>query len=70
MKGLIDDTDKVLIVDDLIATGGSLKAACELVEQAGAQVAGCIVMLAVDDQSLVKQAFEKLDGYSLSIVIT
>jgi len=30
----------VLIVDDLIATGGTLKAACGLVEEAGAKVAG------------------------------
>lgn len=31
--------EKVLIVDDLIATGGSLKAACELVERLGGEVA-------------------------------
>ncbi|MBN1834685.1 MAG: adenine phosphoribosyltransferase [Spirochaetales bacterium] len=36
---LVADTD-VLVVDDLIATGGTLKAACSLVEQAGARVAG------------------------------
>jgi adenine phosphoribosyltransferase len=32
--------DRVLIVDDLLATGGTAAAACELVEQVGAQVAG------------------------------
>ena len=31
---------KVLLVDDLIATGGTLKAAAELIEMAGASVAG------------------------------
>jgi adenine phosphoribosyltransferase len=30
----------VLVVDDLIATGGTLKAACGLIEDAGARVAG------------------------------
>jgi len=29
---------KVLVIDDLIATGGTLRAACELIEDAGAQV--------------------------------
>jgi len=32
--------DKVLLVDDLLATGGTIHAACELVEKAGGTVAG------------------------------
>jgi adenine phosphoribosyltransferase len=32
--------DRILIVDDLIATGGTLKAVCELLSEAGADVAG------------------------------
>jgi adenine phosphoribosyltransferase len=35
----------VLVVDDLLATGGTLKAGCRLVEQAGARVVGCAVMV-------------------------
>jgi adenine phosphoribosyltransferase len=35
----------VLVVDDLLATGGTLKAGCQLVEQAGAHVLGCAVMV-------------------------
>jgi adenine phosphoribosyltransferase len=31
----------VLVVDDLLATGGTMKAGCELIEQAGGKVAGC-----------------------------
>jgi adenine phosphoribosyltransferase len=36
---------RVLIVDDLLATGGTLKAACQLVEKADGKVAGCAVMV-------------------------
>jgi adenine phosphoribosyltransferase len=32
--------ERVLIVDDVLATGGTARTACELVEQAGATVAG------------------------------
>jgi len=35
---------RVLVVDDLLATGGTLKAGCQLVEKAGGQVAGCVVL--------------------------
>jgi adenine phosphoribosyltransferase len=35
----------VLLVDDLLATGGTLKAGCQLVEKAGAKVAGCAVLV-------------------------
>ena len=32
---------RVLVHDDLLATGGTAEAVCNLVEQAGAEVAGC-----------------------------
>jgi adenine phosphoribosyltransferase len=35
-----DSDDRVLIVDDVLATGGTARAACQLVERAGATVAG------------------------------
>ncbi|MCP5513910.1 MAG: adenine phosphoribosyltransferase [Spirochaetales bacterium] len=37
-KNDIAPGDNVLVVDDLIATGGTIKAACELLESAGASV--------------------------------
>ena len=36
----IQPGDRVLVVDDLLATGGSAKALCELVERSGESVAG------------------------------
>ena len=37
--------ERVLLVDDVLATGGTVGAAASLVERAGAQVAGCSVLL-------------------------
>jgi adenine phosphoribosyltransferase len=36
---------QVLLIDDVLATGGTMAAACKLVEKAGAQVAGCAFLL-------------------------
>lgn len=44
-KNIIPPGSKVLIVDDLIASGGSLEAACRLVEMAGSVVAGCLCLI-------------------------
>ena len=50
---------RVLLVDDVLATGGTMKAGCALIEQAGGTVAGCAF--------LVELTFlggrEKLAGY-------
>lgn len=35
----------VLLVDDLLATGGTIEACCRLVEKAGARVAGCAFII-------------------------
>lgn len=43
--GAIKKDQKVLIVDDLLATGGSLKAAIELVTKSGGVVDGCLVVM-------------------------
>jgi len=37
--------DRVLVIDDLLATGGTARAACELVEKLGATVLGVCVAL-------------------------
>lgn len=57
---------KVLLVDDLLATGGTMKAGCTLIEQAGGVVAGCAF--------LVELAFlggrNRLAGYEVFSLIT
>jgi adenine phosphoribosyltransferase len=40
---------KVLLVDDLLATGGTMQAACELVEKVGAKVVGIAVVIELTD---------------------
>jgi adenine phosphoribosyltransferase len=36
---------KVLLVDDLLATGGTMEACCKLVEQVGAQIVACAFVI-------------------------
>lgn len=41
--------DKVLIVDDLLATGGTAVAACNLVSRTGADIVGCAFLIELND---------------------
>jgi len=41
--------DRVLLIDDLIATGGTAAASCELIEQTGAEIAGCAFVIELDE---------------------
>ncbi len=41
----LDSGDGVLVVDDLLATGGTAQAACKLVESVGGRVAGCLFLV-------------------------
>ncbi|MBI2799369.1 MAG: adenine phosphoribosyltransferase [Gammaproteobacteria bacterium] len=41
-------SDTVLLVDDLIATGGTAAASCELVRKSGASIAGCAFVIELD----------------------
>ncbi|MBR9683185.1 adenine phosphoribosyltransferase [Candidatus Woesearchaeota archaeon] len=48
-KHTINPGDKVLLVDDLIATAGTMKAAAQLVEKLGGQVCECSVVIELPD---------------------
>jgi len=51
--------DRVLLIDDLLATGGTAKASCQLIEQLGAAVAGCAFVVELD----FLEGRRNLDGY-------
>ncbi|MBX3413849.1 MAG: adenine phosphoribosyltransferase [Pirellulales bacterium] len=54
----------VLLVDDLLATGGTIDACCRLVEKAGANVAGCAFVIELDGLA-GRQRIAKYDVFSL-----
>jgi adenine phosphoribosyltransferase len=55
---------RVLLVDDLLATGGTMKAACELVEKAGGEVVECAFIIHLADLP-GKQLLNKYSVFSL-----
>lgn len=67
---LLDDAvkkgDRVLIVDDLLATGGTVKASIELVERLGASVAG--IACPIELPSL--KGRELLKGYDVFTIMS
>ena len=52
------DGSRVLVHDDLLATGGTAEACCRLVESAGAEVAGCAFVVELG----FLNGRERLDG--------
>ncbi len=44
----LDSSDRVLLIDDLIATGGTAAASCELIEKLGAEIVGCAFVVELD----------------------
>ena len=51
----------MLLIDDLLATGGTAKASCELVEKLGAKVEACAFVVELD----FLEGREKLSGYEV-----
>ena len=65
-KDAIEPGQKVLVVDDLLATGGTAKATCELVEQVGGKVVGIAFLIELTFLS----GREKLAGYDVLALIS
>ena len=57
---------KVLMVDDLLATGGTMAAACQLIEKIEGQVVGIAFLIELQELS----GREKLKQYKISAIIT
>ncbi len=41
----LESGDRVLVTDDLLATGGTVRACCDLVEELGAEVVACVFLI-------------------------
>ena len=65
-KDALKPGQKVVLVDDLIATGGTMKAAAQLVEQLGAEVVRIIFLLELAGL----EGRTQLAGYDVKMVVT
>ncbi|CAN6460753.1 unnamed protein product [Victoria cruziana] len=63
--GAVEPGETALVVDDLIATGGTLCAAIKLLERVGAQVLECACVIELPEL----KGREKLNGKSLYILV-
>ena len=56
---------KVLMVDDLLATGGTMAASCKLIEKIGGKIEGIAFLIELKDLN----GREKLNNYKISTLI-
>lgn len=64
-KDAVKKGQKALLIDDLLATGGTLKAAAHLVEKLGGEVSGIICLIELEDLG----GREVLSDYNLEALI-
>ena len=67
-KDSLSADDKVLIIDDLVATGGSTEAAAKLCGKSGAQIVGFGFILELEflkPRDLLAKDFPGVDVFSL-----
>jgi adenine phosphoribosyltransferase len=62
----IKPNQRVMIVDDLLATGGTVKATIDLVEKMGGIVVGCAFLIELSELN----GREVLEGYDIKSIIT
>ena len=62
----IEHGSKVLIVDDLLGTGGTMHSACRLIEKSGARVAGISFLIELE----YLKGRDKLSDYKINSVVS
>jgi adenine phosphoribosyltransferase len=65
-KDSIEKGAKVLMVDDLLATGGTMAASCELIEKIGGKIMGIAFLIELSDLG----GRNKLQGYDVHVLMT
>ena len=63
-KDAIHPGDKVVIIDDLLATGGTVQATVDLVRQLGGEVVGCCFLIELEDLN-GRALLEGIDVFTL-----
>ncbi len=61
----LNENDRVLVVDDLIASCGTAVASCELIEKLGAEIVGCAFVIELDQL----KGSDKLSKYRVHSLI-
>lgn len=67
-KDTIEPGKKVLVVDDLLATGGTISAACQLIERVGGKVVSAAFLIELKDLHGKNKLPENIECFSLLTV--
>lgn len=68
IEGIFKKGDKIVVIDDTVVTGGNIRRAANVLNEAGAKVTGAAV-ISIVSQDLYQKQFEKL-GIKLIYLVT
>ena len=57
----VETGDRILIIDDVLATGGTAQASCELIERLGGEIVACAFVIELNEL----KGREKIDTYPI-----